>query len=483
MSDGLAAVMSRISQIRAAMGGGGGVLGVTNTSSSGQQFDSYLKAASGADSSSSSSPSAWSNPTADPMERVAVRNATAPSAKSTAGKAAGASSVGGTSAEDWPADAPEGAEQFKDEFIAASQATGVPLRILLAVTWAESAFNPAATSGVGAQGLMQLMPGTAAGLGVDASDPAQNIMGGARYLAAQYAEFGSWDLAFAAYNAGPGAVQQYGGIPPYRETQSYVSIINGYLDRLGDSVEPSAAGLGTAGAGIAGAGIAGPTPAVNPASGVTALQAQALAATVAAGAQANVVNTGAGTDVALDPAKVVSPVLEVRTAAGPLDATPLGGLDVAAAAAAATVNGSAGGGADTSTATITTNAAALPDRLVALLQRTQQDGTSGHRLTIRLDPPELGNVHVTFELRGDQVHMVVRPDRPEGGQLLADQRDRIASALAGAGFELSGFDVSAGGGQSDQSTCQAFVAGRAYRSADIEPNTDVLLTVDRELRL
>ena len=71
------------------------------------------------------------------------------------------------------------------------------------------------------------MPGTAARLGVDASDPVQNLEGGARYLRMMYNTFGSWRLALAAYNAGPAAVQKYGGVPPYQETLAYVRIIHG----------------------------------------------------------------------------------------------------------------------------------------------------------------------------------------------------------------------------------------------------------------
>ncbi len=86
----------------------------------------------------------------------------------------------------------------------------------------ESGFNPAALSPVGAIGLGQLMPDTAAALGVDAHDIEQNLRGSARYLLAQLSTFGSADLALAAYNAGPEAVVKYGGIPPYAETMSHV---------------------------------------------------------------------------------------------------------------------------------------------------------------------------------------------------------------------------------------------------------------------
>lgn len=107
-------------------------------------------------------------------------------------------------------------------FLTAAGASGVPPQLLAAVAQVESAFNPQAVSGAGAQGLMQLMPQTAAGLGVNPLDPAQAISGAARLLAADHAQFGSWPLAVAAYNAGGGAVQSYGGVPPYPETQAYV---------------------------------------------------------------------------------------------------------------------------------------------------------------------------------------------------------------------------------------------------------------------
>ena len=104
---------------------------------------------------------------------------------------------------------------------------GVPEDLFLRLVQQESGWNAGARSYKGAQGLAQLMPGTAAKLGVNPHDPVQNLEGGARYLRMMYNIFGDWRLALAAYNAGPGAVTKHKGIPPYRETRNYVRIIAG----------------------------------------------------------------------------------------------------------------------------------------------------------------------------------------------------------------------------------------------------------------
>ena len=111
---------------------------------------------------------------------------------------------------------------YADLFAQAGAKHGVSPALLAAVAKTESGFNTSAVSSAGAQGLMQFMPATAKGLGVDATDPASAIDGAARYLSSLTRQFGSTELALAAYNAGPGTVQRYGGMPPYAETTSYV---------------------------------------------------------------------------------------------------------------------------------------------------------------------------------------------------------------------------------------------------------------------
>lgn len=114
-------------------------------------------------------------------------------------------------------------------FLSAGAEYGVSPQLLASVAQVESNFDPSAVSSAGAEGLMQIMPDTAQGLGVNPFDPQQAIDGAAQILAGNLKQFGSVPLALAAYNAGAGAVEQYGGIPPYDQTQDYVTKIMGLM--------------------------------------------------------------------------------------------------------------------------------------------------------------------------------------------------------------------------------------------------------------
>lgn len=121
-------------------------------------------------------------------------------------------------------------------FYEAAQTYNVPAALLIAMGKVESDFNPNVVSGAGASGIMQLMPSTAASLGVsNVFDPRENIMGGAKYVSQLIEQFKGYsnglELAIAGYNAGPGAVMKYGyQIPPYAETQAYVKKVLGYVE-------------------------------------------------------------------------------------------------------------------------------------------------------------------------------------------------------------------------------------------------------------
>ena len=116
-------------------------------------------------------------------------------------------------------------------FQAAAEKYGISNQLLKAVAKVESNFNPNAVSSAGASGIMQLMPGTAKGLGVtDVFDAQENINGGAKYLSQLYKRYdGDLRLTLAAYNAGPGNVDKYGGVPPFKETQNYIKKVEKVL--------------------------------------------------------------------------------------------------------------------------------------------------------------------------------------------------------------------------------------------------------------
>jgi soluble lytic murein transglycosylase-like protein len=139
------------------------------------------------------------------------------------------------------------ATPYAAEIDAAAAKYNVDPALLRGLIRQESNFNANATSPAGARGLTQLMPGTAASLGVDPSVPAQAIEGGAKYLRQQLDRFGNDPAkALAAYNAGPGAVARYGGVPPYAETQNYVRKVLGYAAEYRQAAPASAASAAAA---------------------------------------------------------------------------------------------------------------------------------------------------------------------------------------------------------------------------------------------
>lgn len=114
---------------------------------------------------------------------------------------------------------------YYDMAISMAERYDIPKQLFFNLVTAESNWDVSIVSHRGAIGLTQLMPGTAEELQVDPWDAYENLEGGARYLRQQYETFGTWELALAAYNAGPGTVRKYGGVPPYPETQEYVDKI------------------------------------------------------------------------------------------------------------------------------------------------------------------------------------------------------------------------------------------------------------------
>jgi soluble lytic murein transglycosylase-like protein len=119
---------------------------------------------------------------------------------------------------------------WDDYLYEASVTHSVPFALLKAICTAESGMNPSIVSHAGAIGLMQLMPNTAKSLRVDPWDPQQNVDGGATYIRKQIDAFGTYELALAAYNAGPANVKKHKGIPPFEETQTYVKRVMEYYD-------------------------------------------------------------------------------------------------------------------------------------------------------------------------------------------------------------------------------------------------------------
>jgi soluble lytic murein transglycosylase-like protein len=143
-----------------------------------------------------------------------------------------------------PPVAAESTGEVQREISLAAAGYALDPRLVEAVAWRESRFHHAARSSKGAVGVMQLMPSTARDLGVDPFDMAQNVKGGAMYLRQMLNRFGGdVRLALAAYNAGPGAVLKHGGVPPYAETQAYVTSILGRMAASGAALAVPALGV------------------------------------------------------------------------------------------------------------------------------------------------------------------------------------------------------------------------------------------------
>jgi soluble lytic murein transglycosylase-like protein len=175
---------------------------------------------------------------------TALQNATAGTGTATMATPAATAASATSTSSSLPAGTP-----YAAEITAAATKNGIDPALLAGLVKQESGFNPNAGSPAGARGLTQLMPGTASGLGVsNVLDPVQSLNGGAKYLKQQLDAFGG-DVtkALAAYNAGPGAVQRFGGVPPYAETQNYVRIVqaNAAAYRAGTTSTPSSTASST----------------------------------------------------------------------------------------------------------------------------------------------------------------------------------------------------------------------------------------------
>jgi soluble lytic murein transglycosylase-like protein len=196
-------------------GGGGSTAGTTS---------GYPAAAGSTDASAATAAS--TSAAAYPAAAYAAYQSAYPAAGADDGvAAAGTTGVTAPSTTDSASAGTGTGSAYTPTIEAAAARNGIDPAVLYGLIQQESNFDPTATSGAGALGLTQLMPGTAASLGVtEPLNPAQSIEGGARYLGQLMHQFGgNVSDALAAYNAGPGAVQQYGGIPPYAETQQYVT--------------------------------------------------------------------------------------------------------------------------------------------------------------------------------------------------------------------------------------------------------------------
>lgn len=202
-----------------------------------QQLEAMLSAAQAGNPDPSAAPAGFSQQLAD-----ASVSASSPAGVAGSVGAIQAPAGGGLAGDAAGATAAASGTQYQQMIGAAAAKYGLDPALLSGLIKQESGFDPNARSAAGAEGLTQLMPGTAAALGVsNPFDPAQSIDGGARYLREQLDSFGGdVSKALAAYNAGAGAVQQYGGVPPYPETQNYVQQVLANASQYGGGTSAGA---------------------------------------------------------------------------------------------------------------------------------------------------------------------------------------------------------------------------------------------------
>lgn len=167
----------------------------------------------------------------DEVARASVARAAGAAQQATVSRTATPGPTDGIDATRLAGRLPDAGKPWAGDIVRAAERHGIDAGLLAALVQHESGFDPRAVSHAGAIGLGQLMPGTAAGLGVDPHDPQQNLDGAARYLREQLDRFGTAELALAAYNAGPNRVAQAGGIPRITETQNYVQRVTSTWER------------------------------------------------------------------------------------------------------------------------------------------------------------------------------------------------------------------------------------------------------------
>ncbi len=355
----------------------------------------------------------------------------------------------GPSDEGWVARLPAGGRRWAPAIAEAARRHGLDPRLLAALVWVESSFRPDAVSPAGAVGLTQLMPATAAGLGVDPHDPLENLEGGARYLAAQIRRFGSVELGLAVYQAGPAAVAAAGGIPS-GSTRAYVGRV---LDRL------EVLGGGVASAPAVAARPALERPVASPRRELVAPPGAPVRVAGAAGEpRAEVLAEAAGGRDA--PAQILvperAPAPERPPAPDPASArdrasVPDPAPDPASAPAPAPdrpgtpVPGGEG-------ERIAPRAAAA--RIVEAVERLR-DATPPRRMAV--DLPELGGLRVLVEARGTTIHV-----RALGGDPV--WFDALVRDL-GPGLAARGFDLASSAGRDQRGTPEPQPAkqGRAPR--------------------